>query len=59
MIFDKAIEWHWKAYEEHNPNLPYILVPEHDCLRDHPRFQELLQAMNLPYEPPDFQPKKR
>ncbi len=49
---DKAVEWLWKTYEKRNPNLPYILKPELDCLRDHPRFQELLRAMNLPYEPP-------
>ena len=44
-----AILWLEKAYEEHNPNLPYLLSPIYDKLRDNPRFQELARKMNLPY----------
>ena len=42
-----AILWLEKAYEEHNPNLPYLLSPIYDKLRDNPRFQELARKMNL------------
>lgn len=45
-----AILWLEKAYEEHNPNLPYLLSPIYDKLRDNPRFQELAGKMNLPYK---------
>ena len=45
-----AILWLEKAYEEHNPNLPYLLSPIYDKLRDNPRFQELARKMNLPYK---------
>jgi tetratricopeptide (TPR) repeat protein len=47
---DLAMEWLEKAYEEHNPNLPYIGLPYYDPLRDNPRFQALLRKMNLPVE---------
>ena len=47
---DKAIYWLEKAYEEHEPNLPYLLVPDYDILRDDPRFQNLARKMNLPYK---------
>ena len=47
---DKAIYWLEKAYEEHDPNLPYLLNPNYDKLRDNPRFQDLARRMGLPYE---------
>ena len=36
--------------EAHDPNLPYIGAArqEFEIVRDHPRFQALLQKMNLP-----------
>jgi TolB-like protein/predicted Ser/Thr protein kinase len=46
--YDLAIDWLEKAYEEHDPNLPYITVPSWDPLRSYPRFQGLLRKMNLP-----------
>jgi predicted Zn-dependent protease len=47
---DNAMNWLKKAYEEHDPNLPYLLSPSFDILRDDPRFQELARKMNLPYK---------
>jgi hypothetical protein len=44
---DRAIDWLEKAYEEHDPNLPYLGNPLYDPLRSDPRFQELLRRMNL------------
>lgn len=44
----RAIDWLEKAYENHNPNLPYIGGPLWDPLRSYPRFQDLLRRMNLP-----------
>ena len=46
---EKALEWLEKAFEEHNPNMPYIGTrPWSDSLRDDPRFQDLLRRMNFP-----------
>ncbi len=45
--YDLAIDWFEKAYEDHNPMLPYI-SGRRDPLRSYPRFQELLRKMNLP-----------
>jgi len=47
---DNAMIWLEKAYNEHDPNLPYLLEPKYDKLRDDPRFQDLCQRMNLPYK---------
>jgi hypothetical protein len=47
---DNAIYWLEKAYEEHDPNLPYLLNPIYDILRDEPRFREIARKMNLPYK---------
>jgi tetratricopeptide (TPR) repeat protein len=47
---DNAIHWLEKAYEEHSPNLPYLLSPTFDILRNNPRFQEIARKMNLPYK---------
>jgi tetratricopeptide (TPR) repeat protein len=47
---DKAMHWLERAYENHDPNLPYIpLSPLSDSLRDDPRFQDLCRRMKLPY----------
>jgi len=45
--YDLAIDWFEKAYEEHDPNLPYMIMLGNP-LRSNPRFQELLRKMNLP-----------
>ena len=45
---DEALEWLEKAYQAHDPNMPYISVdPIFDILRDEPRFKDLLRRMNL------------
>jgi len=44
-----AFTWLEKAYEVHSPNLPYLdSLWFSDELRTDPRFQDLLQRMNLP-----------
>ncbi len=45
---DKAIYWLEKAWEVRDPNLPVLLVPTYDQLRDDPRFQDICRRMNLP-----------
>jgi TolB-like protein len=45
-----AIHWLEKAYKEHNPNLPYLLLPVYDNLREDTHFQDLCRKMNLPYK---------
>jgi TolB-like protein/Tfp pilus assembly protein PilF len=48
--YNRAIDWLEKAYEEHDPSLPYIGLPFYDPLRSYPRFQDLLCKMNLPMD---------
>jgi TolB-like protein/Tfp pilus assembly protein PilF len=48
--YDLAIDWLEKAYEERDPNLPYLSGPYYDSLRSYPRFQDLLRKMNLPVD---------
>ncbi|MGH9385187.1 MAG: protein kinase domain-containing protein [Vicinamibacterales bacterium] len=46
---EQALEWLERAYELRDPNMPYMdLGPSWDVVRDHPRFQALLQRMKLP-----------
>jgi tetratricopeptide (TPR) repeat protein len=49
---DKAIFWLERAWEARDPNLPYLLLPVYDHLRDDPRFRDISRRMNLPYRPP-------
>jgi tetratricopeptide (TPR) repeat protein len=47
----KALDWLDKAYEEHNPMLPFIsCYPRYDPLRSEPRFQALLRRMGIPVD---------
>jgi TolB-like protein len=46
---DKSIFWLEKAYNFHDPNLPYLLFPIYDNIRNDPRFKDLCQRMKLPW----------
>ena len=46
---DRALEWLEKAYEAHDPNMPYLGTPIYDPLRSEPRFQALARKLNLPW----------
>jgi hypothetical protein len=49
--YEKALDWLETAYEDRDPNLPYIGGPIYwDALRSYPRYQDLLRKMNLPVE---------
>ncbi len=44
----EALDWFDKAYQAHDPNMPYLSVdPIFDDLRDDPRFQAILKKMGL------------
>jgi len=46
---DLAIEWLERAFEVHDPAMPYLgVISCYDLVRDDPRFQELLRKMELP-----------
>jgi len=46
---DKALEYLERAYEAHDPNIPYLSVdPIFDFMRDDPRFQALMGRLGLP-----------
>jgi serine/threonine protein kinase/lipoprotein NlpI len=46
---EKALDWFEKAYEAHDPNMPYLSIdPIFDDLHDLPRFQAILKRMGLP-----------
>jgi adenylate cyclase len=46
---DKALEWLERAYEEHDPNMPYISAdPIFDEISADLRFLKILEDMNLP-----------
>ena len=45
---ERALEYLEQAYEMHDPNTPYLLLPIYDSLRNDPRFQDLCRKMNLP-----------
>ncbi len=47
---DKALYWLEVGYQIHEPNMPYLLLPVYDNLRDDPRFQNLCKRMKLPYK---------
>lgn len=47
---ENSLIWLEKAFSEHDANLPYLLAPAFDLLRDDSRFRVLCKRMNLPYK---------
>jgi len=47
----QALDWLERAYEERDPNLPYLRDPVYDPLRSEPRFQALVRRLG-PSAPP-------
>ncbi len=47
---DRAIDWLERAYQDRDPNLPYVVMPIWAPLRPDPRFHDLLRRMDLPTE---------
>jgi hypothetical protein len=45
---EQALAWLERAYEAHDPNMPYLGWPWYDPLRSDPRFKDLVRKMNLP-----------
>jgi TolB-like protein/tetratricopeptide (TPR) repeat protein len=46
---ERALDYLQKAYEAHDPNVPYLAVdPIFDFMRSNPRFQALLRKLDLP-----------
>jgi serine/threonine-protein kinase len=45
---EKAIEWLYRAYDDHDQNLPYLGTPEWASLRGDPRFQALARRIGVP-----------
>lgn len=47
---DKSIYWLEQAYKFRDPNVPYLLFPAFDYVRNDPRFRNLCQIMKLPWK---------
>jgi hypothetical protein len=42
-------EWLGKAYDAHDPNIPYITIdPLFDFVREEERFKNILNALSIP-----------
>ena len=49
--YDSAIRWIEKAYEIHEPSIPYIATqPLYEPLRADPRFRALVERLELPLD---------
>ena len=44
---EKAIEWVERAFEQSDPNAPYLRVPEVDALHSNPRVSELIRRLGI------------
>jgi TolB-like protein/Tfp pilus assembly protein PilF len=44
---EKAIEWMGRAYEQRDPNLPFMRIPEFEDLHSDPRVRELMRRMDI------------
>jgi TolB-like protein/tRNA A-37 threonylcarbamoyl transferase component Bud32/Flp pilus assembly protein TadD len=46
---DRAVEWAERAFDGHDPNIPYLVAGPHwDPVRSDPRFRALVQRLKLP-----------
>ena len=45
---DHTLEWLERAYQAHDPNLPYLTQPDFDLVRHDPRFRDLRRRMHMP-----------
>ena len=52
---EKTIDYYIKAYEIHDPMMPYITLAVYlfDRLKDDPRISSIVEEMNLPFNSPD------
>ena len=46
---ERALDCLEQSYELRDSNIPYITRPTYACLRDEPRFQDLLRKLNLTF----------
>ena len=48
--YDRALDWLEKAFELHEPNIPYIIAnrTQFGELYEHPRFIAIIEKMGLP-----------
>ncbi len=44
---EKVIEWLERAFEQGDPNAPYLRVPEFDALHADPRVRELIRRLGI------------
>ncbi|MGA2532822.1 MAG: protein kinase [Candidatus Aminicenantales bacterium] len=42
-----GLEWTERAYEMHDPSMPYLRMPIYDTIRSEPRFQALFRRLGL------------
>lgn len=49
---DRALDWLEKAYQAHDPNLPYLGQPDFDLVRNDPRYRDLFGACDCPVDSP-------
>jgi TolB-like protein/tetratricopeptide (TPR) repeat protein len=47
---DKSIYWLEQAYKFRDPNVPYLLLPSLENVRNDPRFKNLCEIMKLPWK---------
>jgi adenylate cyclase len=47
---EKAVEMLYKAYEDHNPNTPFLVNPIFDIVKNDPDYIELRNKVNLPIQ---------
>jgi TolB-like protein/predicted Ser/Thr protein kinase len=47
--WERAVEWTARAFEAHDPNIPYLgIIPTYEPVRSDPRIRDLIRRLNLP-----------